>query len=100
MLTITIRTSYTFLHPLALAKTVLAVPRRVSRNAPIPRTRPCGGFMDSEFDAILFTCPLCEGWAMAEPSRPLVKCECCGELVEVPDVAMQDSDSRTGTALS
>lgn len=54
--------------------------------------------MNSDFDTILFTCPLCEGWAMAEPARLLVKCECCGELVEVPDVDMTDCDSRAGAA--
>jgi hypothetical protein len=55
--------------------------------------------VSNESDAILFTCPLCDGWAIAEPTRLLVKCECCGELVEVPDVATQDSDSRAGAAV-
>jgi hypothetical protein len=55
--------------------------------------------MSDQSDAILFTCPLCEGWAIADPARLLVKCECCGELVEVPDVAIQDCDSRAGAAI-
>ena len=50
--------------------------------------------MSDEFDAIIFTCPLCDGWAMADPARVLVKCECCDELVEVPHVEIPACDSR------
>jgi hypothetical protein len=46
--------------------------------------------MRQDPDSILFTCPLCEGWAIANPERPLVKCENCGELVEVPDVNVEE----------
>lgn len=55
--------------------------------------------MSQDLDAILFTCPLCEGWAMADPARPLVKCEHCGELVEVPDVDVEGRDAPAGVAL-
>src|ERR1700735_5695933 len=65
----------------------------------IPTLSPCGGCMNHD-DAILFTCPLCEGWAMTDPARVLVKCEHCGELVEVPDVGLQDCDSRAGVAFA
>lgn len=44
----------------------------------------------NDFDPILFTCPQCEGWAVSEPERLLIKCRCCGELIEVPDVGANE----------
>jgi hypothetical protein len=56
--------------------------------------------MDSEFDSILFTCPQCEGWAISAPTRVLVKCQCCGELIEVPHVALEEYEANSGAAIS
>jgi hypothetical protein len=54
--------------------------------------------MSHDSDAILFTCPRCEGWAMADPARSLVKCEHCGELVEVPNVNVEEFESPAPVA--